>query len=102
VTADAGRPNRRTWVFRRLFDALPTGVRQLAREKFALFVADPDHPSLRRHQLTDTDRGGLRPASVSVSVNRQYRAVYVATADCNLWYWVGTHADYNRLVGKGG
>ncbi len=53
--------------------------------------------------MVDTRANAARPASFSVSITMPYRAVYAVTADgVNLWYWVGTHADYNRLLGKGG
>jgi len=96
------RANRRTRSCRRQFDALPAAVGAVAVAKFRLFLADPAHPSLHHHALTDTAGGTLRPGSFSVSINMQYRAIYTVTADgANLWYWVGTHAEYNRLTGKG-
>lgn len=30
----------------------------------------------------------------------QYRAVYYKDGDTNVWYWIGTHAQYDKLVGK--
>ena len=29
----------------------------------------------------------------------RYRAVYIVDGDANVWYWVGTHADYDRFTG---
>lgn len=30
----------------------------------------------------------------------QYRAVYYKDGGVNVWYWIGTHAQYDKLVGK--
>jgi hypothetical protein len=33
----------------------------------------------------------------------QYRAVYFVAPDgVNIWYWVGTHAEYDTLTGGSG
>jgi hypothetical protein len=36
--------------------------------------------------------------SFSVSINMQYRAIYSVIGETNLWYWIGSHADYNTLL----
>jgi hypothetical protein len=32
----------------------------------------------------------------------QYRAIYVVDeeTDQNVWYWIGTHAQYEKFTGK--
>jgi hypothetical protein len=30
----------------------------------------------------------------------QYRAIYVVDGDINVWYWIGSHADYDRFIGS--
>jgi hypothetical protein len=38
---------------------------------------------------------------VSISVTIGYRAIYVTDEDgTNVWYWIGTHADYDTFTGK--
>jgi hypothetical protein len=34
----------------------------------------------------------------SVRVTRDYRAVGVLTGDTVTWFWIGNHADYDRLL----
>jgi hypothetical protein len=53
------------------------------------YEALPEH--LRRH---------LRRASVSVSISMTYRAIDFVDDSTNVWYWIGSHADYNTLVGR--
>lgn len=95
-----GRRNVRTRRYRELFDPLPNFIKELAVERYRQFCENPQHPSLRHHKLDDA--GSLRPGSYSVSINMNYRAVYVVDGDCNVWYWCGTHGDYNRFTGQGG
>ena len=78
--------NRRTREFRAQFDRLPTNIRQIATDKFILFLRDPTHPSLRRHELVDEGRGRQRRGSISVAITMQYRAIYVVEAGVNVWY----------------
>ena len=96
----SARRNRRTKDFRFLFEELPPEIQALARKAFKQFLANPNHTALRLHRLKDTGKGQHRRGSFSVSINMQYRAVYVEDGDTNVWYWVGTHAQYNRLTGK--
>jgi hypothetical protein len=65
-------------------------VRELADKQFALLKADPRHPSLRLKRV-----GRFR----SARVGRQHRALAVEVDDGLVWWWIGTHAEYDRLVG---
>jgi hypothetical protein len=92
--------NRRTWRFKSLFDALPAEIREAATAAFEMFLANPQHPALRIHELKPTKKGQHLPGSISVSVTISYRAIYVVNNGVNVWSWIGTHADYNRLIGR--
>lgn len=76
--------------FWRCYDALPERVRELADKSFELLKADPNHPSLHMKRI-----GRFR----SVRVGLHYRALGVDVEDGILWFWVGTHAEYDALVG---
>jgi hypothetical protein len=75
-------------------------VQELGKLTFRMFVENPAHPSLRQHALEDNKRGSHRNHSFAVSLNMQYRAIYVVVDDVNVWYWVGTHAAFDRFTGK--
>jgi hypothetical protein len=34
----------------------------------------------------------------SVRISRDYRALGVQTADEIVWFWIGSHADYERIL----
>ncbi len=92
--------NRRTKEFKDQFDRLPSDVQKLATAAFERFQVDPSHPALRHHALDDNKKGQHRQGSFSVSVTMQYRAIYTTDGHVIVWYWIGTHADYDVFVGK--
>jgi hypothetical protein len=72
------------------YEALPSSVRKLADANFSLLKRDPRHPSLQFKKV-----GRYR----SVRVGLRYRALAVEAEGGYLWFWIGSHADYDRLVG---
>ena len=94
------KKNRTTHQFREQYARLPEQIRQATRASCILFDKDPRHPSLRLHDLEDNKRGQHVPDSTSVSVTMQYRAIYVTKDDQNRWYWIGTHADFDKFTGR--
>jgi len=72
------------------YSRLPANVRALADRNYALLKEDPRHPSLQLKQVGKfwSARIGLR-----------YRALAVETDDGLLWFWIGSHADYDKLIG---
>jgi hypothetical protein len=92
--------NVRTRGFKQQLERLPAHLRDAAGDAFAAFLRDPFHPSLRNHPLDDTHLGHHRAGSRSVSITRSYRAIYVTDGDTNVWYWIGSHEDYNNFTGR--
>jgi hypothetical protein len=76
--------------FWRCYDALPAAIRELADKQFELLKANPRHPSLHYKIV-----GRFR----SVRVGQHYRVLGIDVDDGVLWWWIGTHAEYDRLVG---
>lgn len=72
-----------------LYEDLPTAVRELADRSFALLKSDPRHPSLRLKRVGDL---------WSVRVGSHYRALGTEVPEGILWVWIGTHADYDRMI----
>jgi hypothetical protein len=69
---------------------LPAEVQSLADKSFALLKSDPQHRSLRLKRV-----GEYR----SVRVGLHYRALGVAVENGISWFWIGTHAEYDKMVG---
>lgn len=71
------------------YGALPEQVRALADKNYTLLKSDPHHPSL---QLKKVGRFW------SVRIGLRYRALAAEVEDGKLWFWIGSHADYDRLL----
>ncbi|HSD47682.1 MAG TPA: hypothetical protein VLB87_13735 [Pyrinomonadaceae bacterium] len=75
--------------FWRHYQSLPDAIRKLADKNFELLKADPHHPSLHFKKI-----GQLWSARVGV----HYRALGLDNGDTIVWFWIGSHADYDKLV----
>lgn len=72
------------------YELLPPAVRQLADKSFLLMKADPRHPSLNLKKI-----GDYRVARVGL----HYRALAVEAPDALVWFWIGSHAEYDQIIG---
>jgi len=70
-------------------ERLPAAVRQLAGQSFELLKANPRHPSLHCKKI-----GKYRSARIGL----HYRALAVEVPEGVLWFWIGTHSDYDKLL----
>jgi hypothetical protein len=73
------------------FSSLPQHIQELAKKNFDLLKQDPKHPSLHFKKVGDF---------VSARVGISYRALGVNVSDGILWFWIGSHADYDRIIGS--
>ena len=73
------------------YRALPAEIQKAANRAFAQLKADPYHPSLHFKRLD-----GLWSARVGL----HYRALGTEVRDGVLWFWIGSHAEYDRLTGQ--
>ena len=64
----------------------------LRARRTGCFRENPNHPSLQFKKVH------TREAIYSVRVTLGYRAVGLLEADDIVWFWIGSHADYDRLV----
>lgn len=78
--------------FREALKRLPEETQRRARAAYRLFKEDPAHPSLR-FKLVHTSR-----PIYSARVGLAYRALGVRDGENVIWFWIGSHADYDRLI----
>ncbi|MEF2073291.1 hypothetical protein [Consotaella aegiceratis] len=78
-----------TLAFWRAYDSLPAPIRTSADRCFKRLKAEPFHPSLHFKSVG---------RFWSVRVGLRYRALAVRTGDDIIWFWIGSHAEYNRLL----
>ena len=81
-----GRTHGRFW---KHFHALPAAIQKLAREKYALWQKDPFHSSLKFEER--------RKGICVVRIGDQHRALGIREGNIVAWFWIGTHAEYNRF-----
>ncbi len=84
--------SRTTRHFRRLFSHLPLDIQLDAKRAYRLFQNNAAHPGLQFKKLVGEDN------IYSARVGLGYRALAVMHGDRIVWYWIGSHADYDRLV----
>jgi Txe/YoeB family toxin of Txe-Axe toxin-antitoxin module len=72
--------------------ALPWEIQQKARQAYRLWQKDPRHRSLRMKKVNPTENVW------SVRIDREHRAVGVMKDNAIIWFWIGRHDDYERLL----
>jgi hypothetical protein len=71
---------------------LPDEIRQLADKNFDLLRNDPHHPSLRLKRVGPF---------WSVRVGLNYRALALHRDEGLVWFWIGSHSDYEMQLKNG-
>ena len=72
------------------YQALPGPVQELADRAFVLVKENPRHPSLHFKKVG---------RFWSVRVGLHHFAIGVEATDGVVWFWIGTHAGYDKLEG---
>lgn len=80
--------------FLKAYRKLPKTVREQARKAYRLFRDNPQHPSLNFKPVHP------KQAIYSARVSRGYRTVGIRVEDTIIWFWIGSHADYDQLLAK--
>ncbi len=81
------RASKRFW---RCFDSLPERTQHIARKNFEIWEKDPWHPSLQFKEV--------KPKLWSVRIGLSHRALAVFDSSCYIWFWIGSHDEYQRLI----
>jgi hypothetical protein len=92
-TAPGARATCEAFRFTEILDRLrgiAASGTKVADANFGLLKRDPRHPSL---QFKKVGRYW------SVRVGLRYRALAVDVDGGCLWFWIGSHADYDKLIG---
>jgi hypothetical protein len=79
--------------FRERFSRLPPEVREQARDAYRLFQKNPRHPGLHFKRAHGSSR------LVSARIGRSFRAIGIlAASDEVVWFWIGPHDEYERVL----
>jgi hypothetical protein len=74
------------------YACLPESARIQADKNFALLKSNPKHPSLHLKRI-----GRFWSARIGL----KYRALAVEIEDGLLWFWIGSHAEYDQMIQQG-
>ncbi len=84
--------SRTTAQFRKAFAGLPEQVQEQSREAYRQFKQDPNYPSLRFKKVHP------ELSIYSARIGKNYRAVGQLDRDTIIWFWVGSHTEYDALL----
>jgi hypothetical protein len=62
----------------------------LARKQYRLWRHNPFHPSLHFKKVAED--------TWSIRIGMHHRAIAAQTKDILIWFWIGNHADYERIL----
>lgn len=79
--------------FLALFAKLPGEVQAQARKNYRLWKQSPAHPSLHFKKVHS------REPIYSIRVGRHWRALGLLDGDTISWFWIGSHSDYDKVLG---
>jgi len=78
--------------FWKFYARLPRSVQQQARKAYQMWKVNPRHPSLHFKRVDDKE------PIFSVRVSNDYRVLGFLEGDTAIWYWIGNHDEYERLL----
>ena len=86
--------SRTTAGFREAFAGLPAAIQEQARRDYQRFLHDPWTPSLRLKRVH------ANLPIYSVRIGKFYRALGRKDESGIVWFWIGSHADYDKLLSQ--
>ena len=86
--------SRTTAAFRALLDAAPAAVQAKAKAAYRLWAENPAHPSLRFKKVHAS-----LPIYL-VRIDLDWRAVGVMKDGTMVWFWIGSHSAYERMLAE--
>jgi mRNA-degrading endonuclease RelE of RelBE toxin-antitoxin system len=71
------------------YERVPCDIQELASKNFELLKDNPKHPSLHLKKVGQY---------WSVRVGRKYRALAIEDKENFIWFWIGTHSEYEEII----
>ena len=75
------------------FGQLPDAVKAQARKAYRLWRENPSHPGLHFKKIHGHE------ALYAVRLGLGWRALGLLDGDTITWFWIGSHAEYDQLIG---
>jgi hypothetical protein len=74
-----------------MYYQLPQKIQDLADKNYTLLKENPRHPSLHFKKIDDL---------WSVRVSKQFRALGFEEPEGIVWFWIGSHQEYDEILKK--
>jgi len=71
------------------YQQFPAHIQKIADQNYQILKENPNHPSLHFKKIKKYR---------SVRVGIHYRALAVEVEDGLLWFWIGGHSQYDKLI----
>ncbi len=78
--------------FRKLYNQLSPQIQTSAKKIFEKWQGNPLHPGVRFKQVHPS-----KPI-YSVRINRGWRALGIKDGETLIWFWIGSHTDYEKTI----
>ncbi len=75
------------------YERLPRQVQKRARKAYELWRTAPNSPGLQFKRVRAEE------SIFSVRIGLDYRVLGILEGDTMIWYWIGSHDEYERLLG---
>ncbi|TAF74631.1 MAG: hypothetical protein EAZ27_02530 [Cytophagales bacterium] len=71
------------------YNTLPPEIQKIADKNFEILKVNSSHPSLHYKKVKNYR---------SVRVGLEYRALGIEIEENIVWFWIGNHQEYERLI----
>ena len=78
--------------FRACLEKLPDHIQVKARKSYRQWLENRFHPSLQFKQIHTTS------PIFAVRISMGYRALGILEEDTMVWFWIGSHEEYNSMI----
>ncbi len=76
------------------FRRLPQNIKEKARKNYRLWRQNHNHPSLQFKRIHPIE------LIYSIRVGIGWRALGLREGETIYWFWIGSHAEYDRLLNQ--
>jgi hypothetical protein len=78
------------------YASLPDNIKDIARNKYRLFLQNPAHPSFHRKKPRSLETH--HPPIYEFRITLQYRALCVVEGERYSWFFIGDHIAFDREI----
>jgi hypothetical protein len=78
--------------WKKFYKKIPMDIKKIANKQYKLFKENPYHSSLHFKRIHSS-----KPI-FSARINLNYRTIGVLQDSTIIWFWIGSHDEYERII----